>query len=80
MKITIDTKMIEKAGLTCATIYGYFAENNEATIGQASRHLKMQRQTVRNNLMQLEKAGYLEILRLHPEIKQSWVIGAEVLK
>lgn len=78
MKITIDTKMIEKAGLTGATIYGYFAENNDATIGQAARHLKMQRQTVRNNLMELEHAGFLSIVRLHPEIKKSWVIGAEV--
>ncbi len=80
MKITIDTKMIEKAGLTGATIYGYFAENNDATISQASRHLKMQRETVRSNLSELEAAGYLQIVRLHPEIAHSWVIGAEVLK
>ena len=80
MKITIDTKMIKETGLTCATIYGYFAEKNDATISQASRHLKMQRETVRSNLLELERAGYLEILRLHPEIEHSWVIGAEVLK
>ncbi len=80
MKITIDTKMIEKAGLTCATIYGYFAENCDSTIARAARHLKMERLTVRNNLMNLENAGYLKIVRLHPEIEHSWVIGAEVLK
>ena len=80
MKITIDTKMIAKAGLTCAAIYGYFVENSDSTISQAARHLKMQRQTVRDNLEELEAAGYLSIVRLHPEIERSWVIGAEVLK
>lgn len=81
MKIMIDTKMIEKAGLTGAAVYGYFAQNQGGTVMELARLLGKGRNTIFHLMAELEMAGYLEIIRMNPDkTDHSWIVGAEVLK